>query len=510
MGRRRGYWWAPGWPDVLAGGQGRQLCREALVHQRPGQPRPGTAAPSPTRWPGRRTRMSPHGSSGSTEHGRRRNGTSRNSHPGPRTGRSTVLRLSCWCSPRDQRQAMHVLACDPVTGATETVSKATDPAWLEIVPGVPLWLAGQQLVGLPILRGHPPSDNRRQAGDSSRPAGPGGCGTPTTVCSSTVQRTNRLNSICGRCPRTATPAAHRQSWCAPWPGQHRRWRSDGGLLDVPGPLRHPDRGFAGRTYPDIEITSRAAVPAITPSVRLLRAGQRELRCALVLPTGYVPGSQRLPVLMDPYGGPQIRRVVAARNAYLEPQWWADNGFAVLIVDGRGGLGRGWLGRRRSAVRSGRCPSRTRSRLSTPSRAATTTLTLARWRFVAGRLVGYLAAAAVLRRPDVFHAAVAGAPATDQRLYDTHHQDAIRARRTTPRSTRPTHSFDDAPNLRRPLMLIHGLADDNVVAAHTLRLSAGAAGGWTTAYGAADVRRYAPGLTRGRRGEPAAPAARVPA
>jgi dipeptidyl-peptidase-4 len=32
-------------------------------------------------------------------------------------------------------------------------------------------------------------------------------------------------------------------------------------------------------------------------------------------------------------------------------------------------------------------------------------------------------------------------------------------------------IDDAPNLRRPLLLIHGLADDNVFPLHTLRLSA---------------------------------------
>ena len=36
--------------------------------------------------------------------------------------------------------------------------------------------------------------------------------------------------------------------------------------------------------------------------------------------------------------------------------------------------------------------------------------------------GYLAALAVLRRPDVFHAAVAGAPVTEWRLYDTHYTE----------------------------------------------------------------------------------------
>ena len=36
--------------------------------------------------------------------------------------------------------------------------------------------------------------------------------------------------------------------------------------------------------------------------------------------------------------------------------------------------------------------------------------------------GFVAALAVLRRPDVFHTAVAGAPVTDQRLYDTHYME----------------------------------------------------------------------------------------
>ena len=80
---------------------------------------------------------------------------------------------------------------------------------------------------------------------------------------------------------------------------------------------------------------------------------------------------------------------------------------------------------------------------------------------------------MLRRPDVFHAAIAGAPVTEWRLYDTHYTerylgDPDERRRT---STTPARCSRSAPALRRPLLLIHGLADDNVVAAHTLQLSA---------------------------------------
>jgi dipeptidyl-peptidase-4 len=71
--------------------------------------------------------------------------------------------------------------------------------------------------------------------------------------------------------------------------------------------------------------------------------------------------------------------------------------------------------------------------------------------------GYLAALAVLRRPDVFHAAIAGAPVTDWRLYDTHY-------------TERSSLLPLAGQLTRPLLIIHGLADDNVVAAHSIQLS----------------------------------------
>jgi dipeptidyl-peptidase-4 len=86
--------------------------------------------------------------------------------------------------------------------------------------------------------------------------------------------------------------------------------------------------------------------------------------------------------------------------------------------------------------------------------------------------GYLAALAVLRRPDVFHAAIAGAPVTDWTLYDTHYTERYLGHPDdNPARYAAASLIDDAPKLERPLLLIHGMADDNVIAAHTLRLSA---------------------------------------
>jgi dipeptidyl-peptidase-4 len=72
---------------------------------------------------------------------------------------------------------------------------------------------------------------------------------------------------------------------------------------------------------------------------------------------------------------------------------------------------------------------------------------------------------------MFHAAVAGAPVTDWRLYDTHYTERFLG---DPHTNSGAYERSDvvrlASQLERPLLLIHGLADDNVVVAHTLALS----------------------------------------
>jgi dipeptidyl-peptidase-4 len=85
--------------------------------------------------------------------------------------------------------------------------------------------------------------------------------------------------------------------------------------------------------------------------------------------------------------------------------------------------------------------------------------------------GYLSAMAVIDRPDVFHAAVAGAPVTDQRLYDTGYTERyLGLPQSSPESYEKSSLLVRARGLSRPLQLIHGFADDNVFVAHTMKLS----------------------------------------
>ncbi|HSP30387.1 MAG TPA: prolyl oligopeptidase family serine peptidase, partial [Ilumatobacteraceae bacterium] len=223
---------------------------------------------------------------------------------------------------------------------------------------------------------------------------------------------------------------------------------------------------------DREIGSFAETPLVEPNVQLLTVGDRDLAVAVLLPRDVDLGGAPLPVLLDPYGGPHALRVTQAHNAYLTSQWFADQGFAVIVADGRGTPGRGSDWER--AVHGDLAGPTLDDQVDALHAVAREVagLDLGRVAIRGWSFGGYLAALAVLRRPDVFHAAIAGAPVTEWRLYDTHYTErylgdpAGRPEQYDANSLLPL-----AGALTRPLLLIHGLADDNVVAAHTLQLSA---------------------------------------
>src|SRR5690606_921822 len=105
------------------------------------------------------------------------------------------------------------------------------------------------------------------------------------------------------------------------------------------------------------------------------------------------------------------------------QWLADQGFAVVIADGRGTPARGPAWER--AVRGDFAEPVLEDQVTALEEAARRhpgALDLERVGIRGWSFGGWLAALAVLRRPEVFHAAVAGAPPTDWRLYDTHYTE----------------------------------------------------------------------------------------
>jgi dipeptidyl-peptidase 4 len=242
-------------------------------------------------------------------------------------------------------------------------------------------------------------------------------------------------------------------------------------------------GVTVRVYRDgaavASIASLAENPALpAPRPVLFGAGPREVPTAVLFPSWHEPGQRqsgrgKLPVLLDPYGGPHAQRVLAARSAYLTAQWFAEQGFAVVIADGRGTPGRGPRWER--AVAGDLAGPVLEDQVDALREAAarfpdldTERVAIRGWSFG-----GYLAALAVLRRPDVFGAAIAGAPVTDWRLYDTHYTErylGLPDQDPEPYDRGSLINLAERAGEPRPLMLIHGLADDNVVVAHTLRLS----------------------------------------
>jgi dipeptidyl-peptidase-4 len=193
---------------------------------------------------------------------------------------------------------------------------------------------------------------------------------------------------------------------------------------------------------------------------------------LFLPSWHRPGDGPLPVLLDPYSGPGMQKVTAEQGwSSFISQWFAEQGFAVLVTDGRGAPGRGPAWERE--VYGDMFGPVLEDQISALAEAARRhrVLDLTRVGIRGWSFSGALAALAVLRHPGIFHAAVAGAAVTDQRMYDTHWRERFLGHPAEhPERYDACSLLLEAPKLTRPLLLIHGLADDNVFPANTLRLS----------------------------------------
>ncbi len=376
--------------------------------------------------------------------------------------------LTLLVQSRDQRR-VRVLEADHERGTTSLLAELEDPRWFDLPEDAPRRLADGRLV---MVVPDAEADTYRLTVDGE-PVTPPGLQVREVVSAG--------EGVLFRASEDPTEV-HLWRWTPERgaerlthePGVHAG-AEGGGLLVVSSatpaaPL--PEIAVLAGEREVARVASAAETPVVEPSPILLRLGERGLRAALLLPGGREPDAP-LPVVLDPYGGPGpfANRVVASAGAFLASQWVADHGFAVLVIDGRGTDGRGpaW---HRAMHRDFTVALEDQVEGLHVAAERFGFLDLSRVGIRGWSFGGYLAALAVLRRPDVFHAAVVGAPVTDWRLYDTHYTERYLGHPgVDPEPYERCSIVADAPRLARPMLLIHGLADDNVYVAHTLRLAA---------------------------------------
>jgi dipeptidyl-peptidase-4 len=362
---------------------------------------------------------------------------------------------------------VRVLRVDPDSGACKVEHEQRDAAWVSLVPGTPTRTAGGALVWTADV------DETRHLLVGGEPVTPTGLQVREVLAvdGDTVLFSASTEPIERHVWTWSAAAGLSRSTAV---GVHDGQLAGGTTVLVSRGLDDPETRVTVRQGANapVRLRSHAERPPLTPRIDLFQAGALELWTAVLLPAGHRSGDGPLPVLLDPYGGPAAQRVLAAQSAFLTSQWFADQGFAVVVVDGRGTPGRGPRWERTVHLDFG--AAALEDQISGLAAAAERhpDLDLTRVAMRGWSYGGYLAARAVLQRPDVFHAAVAGAPVTDQWLYDTHWQERFLGH---PDANADLYERDSllryASDLRRPLLLMHGLQDDNVHVAHTLKLSA---------------------------------------
>ncbi len=218
------------------------------------------------------------------------------------------------------------------------------------------------------------------------------------------------------------------------------------------------------------LPSHAEPLPAAPRVELTRtSGDPSFYAAIVRPRDFNP-AKKYPVILFVYAGPHTTVVTASARPYLTDQWMADQGYIVARLDARGTpyRGRAW----QRAVRGNLIDIALEDQIAglRALGAKYPELDLNRVGVTGWSFGGYFSAMATIRRPDVFACGIAGAPVVTWENYDTFYTERyLGLPQTDPAAYKVSSVLTYASELKRPLLLIHGLTDDNVYAQHTLQL-----------------------------------------
>jgi dipeptidyl-peptidase-4 len=195
-----------------------------------------------------------------------------------------------------------------------------------------------------------------------------------------------------------------------------------------------------------------------------------LDAAIVRPRAFKKG-ERYPVILDVYAGPHHKQVLAQPDRYMIDQWMADRGYIVVLLDGRGtpGHGRDW----ERAIRGNLIKAPLEDQIAGLEALAKRepAMDLKRVGVVGWSFGGYFSAIAAMQKPDIFRCAVVGAPVVTWENYDTFYTERyLGFPSENPDAYRDSNVLTYAKDLARPILLFHGLTDDNVYAQHSMQLA----------------------------------------
>ena len=178
--------------------------------------------------------------------------------------------------------------------------------------------------------------------------------------------------------------------------------------------------------------------------------------------------RKYPVFFEHYGGPGTGQQVTRNWGGALRQYLVSQGWVYFQIDNRGSYNRG------TAFENQIYHAMGTVEVEDQLAGANYLKTLP---FVDGGRIatygwsygGYMSLKMLEKTPGVYAAAVSGAPVTDWQLYDTHYTERyLGDPAKDPKSYQGSQAFEDANRVRDPLLLVHGMSDDNVFLDNSLK------------------------------------------
>lgn len=386
--------------------------------------------------------------------------------------------LTACVQTRDQRELV-LLRIDSKDGSSEILHAERDDAWVNIDPAMPRWLRdGRHFLWTSERSGEWELEVRDATGGPARVLVGRGLGWQGLAhldedegtlwfhasTDPTQQHLWRVPLAGGECTRATEAEGVHGAVFAKHGGRRLVTSSTPAGLAETRVLERDGREVA-------RLPSVAEEPGFVPRAEFATVGAAPgYHAKIVRPRDFVVG-RKYPVIVDVYGGPHAQVVRRTLASSLVDQWLADQGFVVVAADGRGTPGRGRDWERAIAGRLGEVPLEGQAEAIAALAARFPEMDATRVGITGWSFGGYLSVFAVLNRPDVFHAAVAGAPVIDWEDYDTHYTERyLGVPPAAADAYRRNSCLTRAAELKRPLLLVHGTRDDNVFFRHTLRMT----------------------------------------